>query len=88
MMGNIVKGARYKGAAADQRADAAYGGMMNKLAQEARSRVCQKASWTQSNKHSTTVLSVIQWALVMNSSYKVGLVLFKQKLDVIFPWRS
>jgi hypothetical protein len=35
MMGNIVKGARYKGAAADQRADAAYGGMMNNITKNA-----------------------------------------------------
>jgi hypothetical protein len=31
MMGKIVKGARYKGAAADQRADTAYSGMMNNI---------------------------------------------------------
>jgi hypothetical protein len=35
MMGNIVKGARYKGAAADQRADAAYGSMMNNITKNA-----------------------------------------------------
>jgi ribosomal protein L21E len=35
MMGNIVKGARYKGAAADQRADAAYSGMMNNITKNA-----------------------------------------------------
>ena len=35
MMGKIVKGARYKGAAADQRADAAYGGMMNNITKNA-----------------------------------------------------
>jgi hypothetical protein len=35
MMGNIVKGARYKGAAADQRADAEYSGMMNNITKNA-----------------------------------------------------
>jgi len=35
MMGKIVKGARYKGAAADQRADAAYGSMMNNITKNA-----------------------------------------------------
>jgi hypothetical protein len=35
MMGKIVKGARYKGAASDQRADAAYGGMMNNITKNA-----------------------------------------------------
>ena len=35
MMGKITKGARYKGAAADQRADAAFGGMMNNVTKNA-----------------------------------------------------
>jgi hypothetical protein len=35
MMGKIVKGARYKGAAADQRADTAYGSMMNNITKNA-----------------------------------------------------
>ena len=35
MMGSIVKGARYKGAKADQQADAAYGSMMNNITKNA-----------------------------------------------------
>ena len=35
MMGKIVKGARYKGAKADQQADAAYGDMMNNITKNA-----------------------------------------------------